>query len=37
MFRDTPVERLPPNYLVIGDPAERRHRLQFNAKVPGPT
>jgi glucose-6-phosphate 1-dehydrogenase len=36
MFRDTPVERLSQNYLVIGiEPAEGI-ALQFNTKVPGP-
>jgi glucose-6-phosphate 1-dehydrogenase len=37
MFRDTPVDRLSQNYLVIGiEPAEGI-TLQFNTKVPGPT
>ncbi len=37
MFRDTPVERLSQNYLVIGiEPAEGI-TLQFNTKVPGPS
>ena len=36
MFRDTPVDRLSQNYLVIGiEPAEGI-TLQFNTKVPGP-
>ena len=36
MFRDTPIERLSQNYLVIGiEPAESI-TLQFNTKVPGP-
>ncbi len=37
MFRDTPVDRLSQNYLVISiEPAEGI-TLQFNTKVPGPT
>jgi glucose-6-phosphate 1-dehydrogenase len=37
MFKDTPVDRLSQNYLVIGiEPAEGI-TLQFNTKVPGPT
>ncbi len=37
MFRDTPIERLSQNYLVIGiEPAEGI-TLQFNTKVPGPS
>jgi glucose-6-phosphate 1-dehydrogenase len=37
MFRDTPVDRLSQNYLVVGiEPAEGI-ALQFNTKVPGPT
>ncbi|MEA2940463.1 MAG: glucose-6-phosphate 1-dehydrogenase [Bradyrhizobium sp.] len=36
MFRDTPVDRLSQNYLVISvEPAEGI-TLQFNTKVPGP-
>ena len=37
MFKDTQVDRLSQNYLVIGiEPAEGI-TLQFNTKVPGPT
>ena len=37
MFRDTPIERLSQNYLVISvEPAEGI-KLQFNTKVPGPS
>jgi glucose-6-phosphate 1-dehydrogenase len=37
MFRDTPVDRVSQNYLVISiEPAEGI-TLQFNTKVPGPT
>jgi glucose-6-phosphate 1-dehydrogenase len=37
MFRDTPVDRLSQNYLVIGIEPNEGITLQFNAKVPGPT
>ena len=37
MFRDTPVERLSHNYLVIGVEPVEGISLQFNTKVPGPT
>ncbi len=37
MFRNTPIDRLSQNYLVIGiEPAEGI-TLQFNTKVPGPS
>ncbi|UFP94921.1 glucose-6-phosphate dehydrogenase [Gloeobacter morelensis] len=36
MFRDTPVERLTPNYLVLHIQPEERISLEFGAKVPGP-
>ena len=38
MFRDTPVDRLSQNFLVICDPSPTEGiALQFNTKVPGPT
>ena len=37
MFRDTPVDRLSQNYLVIGIEPTEGIALQFNTKVPGPT
>ena len=37
MFRDTPVDRLSQNYLVISIQPDEGITLQFNAKVPGPT
>ena len=37
MFRDTPVEQLSQNYLVISIEPTEGIALQFNAKVPGPT
>jgi glucose-6-phosphate 1-dehydrogenase len=37
MFRDTPVERLSQNYLVISIEPTEGITLQFNTKVPGPT
>jgi glucose-6-phosphate 1-dehydrogenase len=37
MFRDTPVEQLSQNYLVIGIEPVEGITLQVNAKVPGPT
>jgi glucose-6-phosphate 1-dehydrogenase len=37
MFRDTPVDRLSQNYLVIGIEPTEGVTLQFNTKVPGPT
>jgi glucose-6-phosphate 1-dehydrogenase len=36
MFRDTPVDRLSQNYLVIGIEPIEGIMLQFNTKVPGP-
>jgi glucose-6-phosphate 1-dehydrogenase len=36
MFRDTPVERLAQNFLVMRIQPEERISLHFNAKVPGP-
>jgi glucose-6-phosphate 1-dehydrogenase len=37
MFRDTPVDRLSQNYLVIGIEPTEGITLQFNTKVPGPS
>jgi glucose-6-phosphate 1-dehydrogenase len=37
MFRDTPVDRLSQNYLVISTEPVESITLQFNTKVPGPT
>jgi glucose-6-phosphate 1-dehydrogenase len=37
IFRDTPVERLAENFLVLGIQPGECISLQFNAKVPGPT
>jgi glucose-6-phosphate 1-dehydrogenase len=37
MFRDTPVDRLSQNYLVISTEPTEGIDLQFNTKVPGPT
>ena len=37
MFRDTPVDRLAQNFLVLGIQPQECISLQFNAKVPGPT
>ncbi|WP_431854241.1 glucose-6-phosphate dehydrogenase [Azospirillum sp.] len=36
LFRNTPVERLADNVLVIGVQPDEAITLQFNAKVPGP-
>jgi glucose-6-phosphate 1-dehydrogenase len=36
MFRDTPVDRLARNFLVISIQPDECIGLQFNAKVPGP-
>src|SRR5262249_2916352 len=36
MFRDTPVDRLAQNFLVLGIQPDECISLQFNAKVPGP-
>jgi glucose-6-phosphate 1-dehydrogenase len=37
MFRDTPVDRLSQNFLVISTEPTEGIELQFNTKVPGPT
>jgi glucose-6-phosphate 1-dehydrogenase len=37
MFRDTPVDRLSQNYLVISIEPTEGITLQFNTKVPGPS
>jgi glucose-6-phosphate 1-dehydrogenase len=37
MFRDTPVDRLSQNYLVISIEPTEGILLQFNTKVPGPS
>jgi glucose-6-phosphate 1-dehydrogenase len=37
MFRDTPVDRLAENFLVIGIQPNECIGLEFNAKVPGPS
>src|SRR5882724_1718986 len=37
MFRDTPIERLAQNFLVVGIQPVECISLQFNAKVPGPS
>jgi glucose-6-phosphate 1-dehydrogenase len=37
MFRDTPVDRLSQNYLVISTEPTEGIDLQFNTKVPGPS
>jgi glucose-6-phosphate 1-dehydrogenase len=37
MFRDTAVDRLSQNYLVISTEPTEGIELQFNTKVPGPT
>jgi glucose-6-phosphate 1-dehydrogenase len=37
MFRDTPVDNLSQNYLVIAVEPTEGITLQFNTKVPGPT
>ncbi len=36
MFRETPVEKLPRNFLVISIQPEESIALRFGAKVPGP-
>jgi len=36
MFRDTPVDRLAQNFLVLGIQPHECISLKFNAKVPGP-
>jgi glucose-6-phosphate 1-dehydrogenase len=37
MFRDTPVEHLAQNFLVLGIQPNESIGLEFNAKVPGPS
>lgn len=37
LFRETPIERLTPNFLVIRIQPNEGISLQFGAKVPGPT
>jgi glucose-6-phosphate 1-dehydrogenase len=37
MFRDTPVDRLSQNFLVISTEPTEGIELQFNTKVPGPS
>jgi glucose-6-phosphate 1-dehydrogenase len=37
MFRNTPVDRLSQNYLIISTEPTEGIALQFNTKVPGPT
>ncbi|HUD86661.1 MAG TPA: glucose-6-phosphate dehydrogenase, partial [Xanthobacteraceae bacterium] len=37
MFRDTPVEHLAQNFLVLGIQPNECIGLEFNAKVPGPS
>jgi glucose-6-phosphate 1-dehydrogenase len=37
MFRDTPIDRLSDNFLVIGIQPDETIGLEFNAKVPGPS
>jgi glucose-6-phosphate 1-dehydrogenase len=37
MFRDTPVDRLSQNYLIISTEPTEGIALQFNTKVPGPS
>ena len=37
MFRDTPVENLAQNFLVLGIQPKESIGLEFNAKVPGPS
>ena len=37
MFRNTPVERLAQNFLVLNIQPNEYIDLQFNAKIPGPT
>jgi glucose-6-phosphate 1-dehydrogenase len=36
LFRDTPVERFAPNFLVLRIQPDEGIALEFNAKVPGP-
>ncbi len=37
MFRDTPIDRLAENFLVLGIQPNECIGLEFNAKTPGPT
>ncbi len=37
MFRDTPIDRLAENFLVLGIQPNECIGLEFNAKIPGPT
>jgi glucose-6-phosphate 1-dehydrogenase len=37
MFRDTPIDRLAENFLVIGIQPKECIGLDFNAKIPGPS
>jgi glucose-6-phosphate 1-dehydrogenase len=37
MFRDTPIENLAQNFLVLGIQPNECIGLEFNAKVPGPS
>ncbi|MBN9090841.1 MAG: glucose-6-phosphate dehydrogenase [Reyranella sp.] len=37
LFRDTPVERLPPNDLTLHIQPEEGVQLRFGVKIPGPT
>jgi glucose-6-phosphate 1-dehydrogenase len=37
MFRDTPIDRLSENFLVIGIQPNECIGLEFNAKIPGPS
>src|SRR5207302_1444943 len=37
MFRNTPIDRLARNFLVLGIQPDECISLQFNAKVPGPS
>jgi glucose-6-phosphate 1-dehydrogenase len=37
MFRDTPVDRLAENFLVLGIQPHECISLKFNAKIPGPS
>jgi glucose-6-phosphate 1-dehydrogenase len=37
MFRDTPIDRLSQNFLVLGIQPNECISLEFNAKVPGPS
>ena len=37
MFRDTPIDRLADNFLVIGIQPNEYIGLEFNAKIPGPS